>query len=149
MKNKRFSVINLIVYLLIFIGDVALVGIVKDEMVSTLEGLFGGAGIAIGDVASAVVMVLAMLMLVICGVASVANIILKILQINFGHWGFSIASLVLDVLVAVWTGIVTVSYLSGTTKSIGFICLGLFLAAILALSVECVIIKRRKDAQND
>ena len=144
-RNKRNSIINLVIYLSIFVGDVSLVGIVKDEMGIALEGLFGGAGVVFGDVASAVVMVLAMLMLVICGVVSVVNVVLKILQINFDHWGFSVASVVLDVLVAVWTGIVTVSYLSGTTRIIGFICLGLFMAVILALSLECVIIKKRKD----
>ena len=144
-RNKKFSIINLIIYLSIFVGDVLLVGIVKDEMGIALEGLFGGAGVVFGDIASAVVMVLAMLMLVICGVVSVVNVVLKILQINFDHWGFSVASVVLDVLVAVWTGIVTVSYLSGTTRIIGFICLGLFMAVILALSLECVVIKKRKD----
>ena len=144
-RNKKFSVINLIIYLSIFVGDVLLVGIVKDEMGIALEELFGGAGVVFGDIASAVVMVLAMLMLVICGVVSVVNVVLKILQINFDHWGFSVASIVLDVLVAVWIGIVTVSYLSGTTRIIGFICLGLFMAIILALSLECVVIKKRKD----
>jgi hypothetical protein len=144
-RNKKFSIINLIIYLFIFVGDVLLVGIVKDEMGIALEGLFGGAGVVFGDIASAVVMILAMLMLVICGVVSVVNVVLKILQINFDHWGFSVASVVLDVLVAVWTGIVTVSYLSGTTRIIGFICLGLFMAVILVLSLECVVIKKRKD----
>lgn len=144
-RNKKLSVINLIIYLSVFVGDVLLVGIVKDEMGIALEGLFGGAGVVFGDIASAVVMVLAMLMLVICGVVSVVNVVLKILQINFDHWGFSVASVVLDVLVAVWTGIVTVSYLSGTTRIIGFICLGLFMAVILALSLECVVVKKRKD----
>lgn len=143
-KNKRFSVINLIIYLAVFVGDVALVGIVKDEMVLALNGAFGDGALVLGNLASSVVMILAMLMLIICGLVSVVNVVLKILQINFDRWGFSVASVVLDVLVAMWTGIVTVSYLSGTTKIIGFVCLGLFLAVILALSIECGIIKTRK-----
>ena len=48
-KNKRFSVINLIIYLAVFVGDVALVGIVKDEMVLALNGAFGDG--ALGQIA--------------------------------------------------------------------------------------------------
>ena len=90
-------------------------------------------------------MILGMLMLIISGIASVINVMLKILQISFDKWGFSVASVVIDAMVVLWTGIVGISYLSGTSLVIGFICLGLFLAAIAALSLECVIITKRKE----
>ena len=144
-RNKRISIINLVIYLTIFITDMVLVGIVKDTMAGTLEGAFSGGEIVFGDIASAVTMILGMLMLIISGIASVINVMLKILQISFDKWGFSVASLVIDALVVLWTGIVSVSYLSGTSLVIGFICLGLFLAAIAALSLECVIITKRKE----
>lgn len=144
-RNKRFSIINLVVYLAIFITDVFLMGMVKDTMAGTLGDLFGGGSVEFGSVASAALMLLAMLMLIISGVASVINIVLKILQISFDKWGFSVASVVIDALVVLWTGIVSVSYLSGISAAIGFTCLALFLMAIFALSLECVVITKRKE----
>lgn len=144
-RNKRFSIINLVVYLAIFITDVILMGVVKDTMAGTLGDLFAGGDVGLGNVASAVLMLLAMLMLIISGIASVINVVLKILQISFDKWGFSVASVVIDALVVLWTGIVSVSYLSGISFEIGITCLALFLMAILTLSLECVIITKRKE----
>lgn len=143
-RNKKFSIINLVIYLTIFITDVVLMGIVKDNIFGAFGDLFGGAELEIGSLASAVVMVLAMLMLIISGIASVVNVVLKILQISFDKWGFSVASVVIDALVVLWTGIVSISYLSGTSAAIGITCLALFLMATLALVLECVVITKRK-----
>ncbi len=143
-KTKKLSVINLAVYLAIFITDVILVGMVKDKMLGALNGIFGG-DFAVGNVVSAAVMILAMLMLIICGIASVINMVLKILQASFDKWGFSVASVVINSLMVLWCGIVSVSYLSGTAASIGAVSLGLFLASVFALTLECVIITKRKD----
>ena len=144
-RNKRISILNLVIYIAMFATDMILVGIVKDVMAGTLGDAFSGGEIVFGNIASAALMILAMLMLVISGLASVINVMLKILQISFGKWGFSVASVVIDALVVLWTGIVSISYLSGTSLEIGFICLGLFLAAISALSLECVVITKRKE----
>ena len=144
-RNKKLSIVNLVIYLAMFVTDVVLVGIVKNTMMENLGGIFDGAEIGFGNVASAAVMILAMVMLIICGVASVINVVLKILQASFDKWGFSVASVVIGAFVVLWTGIVTVSYLSGTAANIGLICLGLFLASLSALTIECVIITKRKD----
>lgn len=144
-RNKRISSINIAIYLLFFVTDMLLVGMVKNEMLGAVKDLFSGSEIVFGNIASAAVMTLAMLLLVISGVACVINVVLKILQISFDKWVFSVASLVIDIMIVLWTGIVTVSYLSGTSLVIGFICLGLFLASISALSLECVIITKRKE----
>lgn len=143
-RTKKLSIINLVIYIAIFMADVILVGMVKDSMLGALDGLFGGE-FTIGEVASAVVMILAMVMLIICGIASVINMVLKILQASFDKWGFSVASVVIDSLMVLWCGIVSVSYLSGTAVNIGAVSLGLFLAAIFALTLECVVITKRKD----
>lgn len=144
-RNKRISSINLAIYLLFFVTDMLLVGMVKDEMLGVFKDLFSGGEIVLGGIASAAVMTLAMILLIISGVTCVVNVVLKILQISFDKWGFSIASLVIDIMIVLWTGIVTVSYLSGTSLVIEFICLGLFLVSISALSLECVIITKRKE----
>ena len=144
-RNKRISYINIVIYLLFFVTDMLLVGMVKNEMLGAVKDLLSGCEIVFGNIASAAVMTLAMLLLIISGVACVINVVLKILQISFDKWVFSIALLVIDIMIVLWTGIVTVSYLSGTSLVIGFICLGLFLASISALSLECVIITKRKE----
>ena len=143
-RTKKLSIINFAIYLAIFITDIILVGMVKDSMLGALDALFGG-DFAIGNVASAAVMILALLMLIICGIASVINMVLKILQASFDKWGFSVASVVIDSLMVLWTGIVSVSYLSGTAMNIGAVSLALFLAAVFALTLECVVITKRKD----
>ena len=144
-RNKKISIINLVIYLCIFITDVVLVGLVKGSLADAFRAVFGSSDVYIGSIASAVVMIIAMITLIICGVATVVNVILKILQISFDKWGFSVASVIIDSLMILWTGIVTVSYLSGAASYIGFICLGLLLAEIAALTMECVVISRRKD----
>ena len=56
----------------------------------------------------------------------IVNIILKVLQISFDKWGFSVPSIVLDSLMVLWTGMVTISYLSGVGGYIAAICAALF-----------------------
>lgn len=142
-KNKRLSVINLVIYLAMFVADVVLVGIVKGNVFDVFGAIFGGSDIGVGDVASAAVMILAMVMLIICGVTTVANVILKILQASFDKWGFSVASVVLDSLTVLWMGIITVSYLSGADAHIGLMSLFLLLLSVVALTLECIVITKR------
>ena len=144
-KNKKLSIVNLVIYLSLFIIDVALVGTVKGNVFEIIGGLFGGGDVGLGEVASAAVMILAMLTLIFCGLVSIVNILLKILQVSFGKWGFSVASVVLDSLVFVGTGIVSIWHLSGISDQIGGACIALFLLTVGALLIECIIITKRKD----
>lgn len=140
---KKLSVTNLLIYLVFFVADVIFVGMVKDDVASFVGGLIGGGELEIGAAIAAVTKVLAMLFLIISGVVTVVNVILKILQISFDKWGFSVASVVIDSLVVLWTGIVTVSYLSGSSSVIGAMCFLLLALAILGLIFECLCINKR------
>lgn len=144
-RNKKVSFINLVIYLTIFVADVFLMGLVKDDIFSKFGDIFAGAEIAIGDVASAVIMIIAMLMLLLCGILAVINVLLKILQSSFDKWGFSVASLVIDILSSFAIGVVSVYHLSGISLQVGGICLAVFFASILALTLECVIVTKRKE----
>ena len=143
-KNKKLSIVNLVIYLLSFIIDVALVGTVKGNVFGIIGSLFGG-DIGLGEVASAAVMILAMLTLILCGLISIVNVLMKILQVSFDKWGFSVASVVLDSLVFIGAGIVSIWHLSGISGQIGGACIALFLLTALALLNECIIITKRKD----
>ncbi len=144
-KNKKLSIVNLVIYVAAFIIDVMLVGTVKGSVFEIIGGFFGGGDVGIGDVASAAVMILAMLTLILCGLVAIVNVLLKILQISFDKWGFSVASVVLNSLVFIGTGIVSIWHLSGISDRIGGACIALFLSSILALLVECMNITKRKD----
>ncbi len=144
-KNKKLSIVNLVIYLLSFIIDVALVGTVKGNVFEIIGGLFGGGDIGLGEVASAAVMILAMLTLILCGLISIVNVLMKILQVSFDKWGFSVASVVLDSFVFIGAGIVSIWHLSGISGQIGGACIALFLLTALALLLECIIITKRKD----
>jgi hypothetical protein len=144
-KNKKLSIVNLMIYILSFIINVTLVGTVKGNVVEIIGGLFSGGNIGLGEVASAAVMILAMLTLILCGLVAIVNVLLKILQISFDKWGFSVASVVLDSLVFIGTGIISIWHLSGISDQIGGACIALFLASVLALLLECIIITKKKD----
>ena len=144
-KNKKLSIVNLVIYLLLFIIDVALVGTVKGNVFEIIGSLFSGGDVGLGEVASAAVMILAMLTLILCGLISIVNVLMKILQVSFDKWGFSVASVVLDSLVFIGTGIVSIWHLSGISGQIGGACIALFLLTALALLIECIIITKRKD----
>ena len=77
-RNKRISSINLAIYLLFFVTDMLLIGMVKDEMLGVFKDLFSGGEIILGGIASAAVMSLAMILLIISGVTCVVNVVLKI-----------------------------------------------------------------------
>ncbi len=142
-SNKKLSITNLVIYLAFFVADVFFVGMVKDDVAAFIGGLMDGGELQIGGAVATAMKIVAMLFLILSGIATVVNVILKILQISFDKWGFSVASVVIDSLIVLWTGMVTVSYLSGSSSVIGAMCFLLLALAILGLIFECLCINKR------
>lgn len=142
--NRKFSIINLVIYLALFVVHVIFIGGVKADIGEITGGVTDGgpnyAGLVIG-----VGLVLAILILTVCEAVMIINIILKVLQISFDKWGFSVPSIVLDSLLILWTGMITISYLSGVGGYIAVICVALFVVEIGALILECASISKRNE----
>ncbi len=133
--NRKISIANLAIYLALFAAHVIFIGGVKADIGEIAGDVTGGpnyTGLVVG-----VWMILAMLILIVCGTLMIVNIILKALQISFDKWGFSVPSIVLDSLMVLWTGKVAISYLSGAGGYIAVICVVLFIVEVGALILEC------------
>lgn len=139
--NRKFSIINLVIYLALFVVHVIFIGGVKSDIGDITGGVADSpnyAGLVLG-----VGLILAIAILTVCGAVMIINIILKTLQISFDKWGFSVPSIALDSLLLLWTGTVTMSYLSGVGGYIAAICVALFIVEVGALVFECASIVKR------
>ena len=141
--NRKISIVNLIIYLVLFAFDIIFIGALKDEIVAIVEQAIGsGNGNYVGLLAGIAVLI-AVLFLILCGILVTVNVLLKIFQICFGKWGFSVPSIVLNCLTVIWTGGIGISYLSGNVDNIAFIALGIIILEAAALVLECVAVAKR------
>ena len=140
--NRKLSIASLAIYMALFVADVIFIGGVKADIGEIAGGVTDGgpnyAGLVVG-----IGLILAMLILIVCGALMIINIILKVLQISFDKWGFSVPSIVLDSLMVLWTGMVTISYLSGVGGYIAAICAALFVVEVGALILECANVSKK------
>lgn len=147
--NRKISIVNLIIYLVLFVFDIIFIGNLKDEISKIFDSTTGGvepnyAGVLAG--LAVFVVMIAVIFLILCGILVTVNILLKIFQISFDKWGFSVPSIVLNCLTVIWTGSIGISYLSGNVDHIAFIALGILVVEAVALVLECVAVAKRKRA---
>ena len=143
---RKISIINLIIYLTLFVCDIIFIGALKDEILEIVENAFGSGDANYAGLIAGIAVLIAVVFLVLCGILVTVNILLKIFQISFDKWGFSVPSIVLNCLTVIWTGGIGVCYLSGNIHNIAFICLGIMMLEMAALVLECVAVAKRKQA---
>lgn len=142
--NRKISIVNLIIYLVLFTLDIIFIGNLKDVILAILDSTAGSEAPNYAGLVAGIVVLIAVAFLILCGVLVTVNILLKIFQISFDKWGFSVPSIVLNCLTVVWTGGIGISYLSGSIHNIAFICLGILLLEMAALVLECAAVAKRK-----
>lgn len=136
--NRKLSIANAAIYLALFVADVIFIGFIKGDVGDIINGNPEIAGVLTG-----VAMVLAIMMLTVCGILMIVNIVLKVIQICFDKWGFSIPSVILVSFMVLWTGIVTITYLSGSGGALAVVCVLFLIAEIAALVLECINIAKK------
>ena len=144
--NRKISIANLIIYLVLFVFDIVFIGNLKNEILEILDISAGLEAPNYAGLIAGIAVLIAVVFLVLCGILVTVNILLKIFQICFGKWGFSVPSIVLNCLTVIWTGGIGISYLSGNVDNIAFIALGILMLEVIALVLECVAVAKRKQA---
>ena len=144
--NRKISIANLIIYLVLFVFDIVFIGNLKNEILEILDISAGLEAPNYAGLIAGIAVLIAVVFLVLCGILVTVNILLKIFQICFGKWGFSVPSIVLNCLTVIWTGGIGISYLSGNVDNIAFIALGILVLEVIALVLECVAVAKRKQA---
>ena len=124
--NRKISIANLIIYLVLFVFDIVFIGNLKNEILEILDISAGLEAPNYAGLIAGIAVLIAVVFLVLCGILVTVNILLKIFQICFGKWGFSVPSIVLNCLTVIWTGGIGISYLSGNVDNIAFIALDYF-----------------------
>jgi hypothetical protein len=140
--NRKFSIANIAIYIALFVADVIFIGFIKGDVGDIAGDIIAG-NPEIAGVLTGVAMILAIMMLTVFGVLMIINIVLKILQICFDKWGFSIPSVILASFMVLWTGIVTITYLSGNSGALVVVCILFMIAEIAALILECINIAKK------
>lgn len=142
--NRKISIANLIIYLVLFVFDIVFIGNLKNEILEILDISAGLEAPNYAGLIAGIAVLIAVVFLVLCGILVTVNILLKIFQICFGKWGFSVPSIVLNCLTVIWTGGIGISYLSGNVDNIAFIALGILVLEVIALVLECVAVAKRE-----
>lgn len=142
--NRKISIVNLVIYLVLFVFDIIFIGNLKGEILEIVDSAFGSGDGNYAGLLAGIAVLIAVIFLILCGLLVTVNILLKIFQIGFDKWGFSVPSIVLNCLTVVWTGGIGISYLSGSIHNIAFICLGILLLEMAALVLECAAVAKRK-----
>lgn len=140
--NRKLSIANAAIYLALFVADVIFIGFIKGDVGDIAGDVING-NPEIAGVLTGVAMVLAIMMLTVCGILMIVNIVLKVIQICFDKWGFSIPSVILVSFMVLWTGIVTITYLSGSGGALAVVCVLFLIAEIAALVLECINIAKK------
>ena len=142
--NRKISIVNLVIYLVLFVFDIIFIGNLKGEILEIVDSAVGSGDGNYAGLLAGIAVLIAVIFLILCGLLVTVNILLKIFQIGFDKWGFSVPSIVLNCLTVVWTGGIGISYLSGSIHNIAFICLGILLLEMAALVLECAAVAKRK-----
>lgn len=144
--NRKISIANLIIYLALFVFDIVFIGNLKNEILEIIDISAGLEAPNYAGLVAGIAVLIAVVFLILCGILVTVNILLKIFQICFCKWGFSVPSIVLNCLTVIWTGGIGISYLSGNVDNIAFIALGILVLEVIALVLECVAVAKRNQA---
>ncbi len=141
-NSKKKTILNLVTYLSIIILNIFFVS----EFLGDIDSIAGGsletpnyAGLIAG-----VVMLFGLLSVLACDVLLGINVILKIMQISFDKWGFSVPSIVINCLLILFSGRVAIPYLFADSPVTLVLCFAVLGLEMLALVMECAVIASRK-----